>query len=473
MSEVDGNDRGGHGSGSANGATAGFDETYDAVIIGGGPAGATAATLLARSGRRVLVVERARFPRFHIGESLMPEAYWVFERLGMLPKLRDSDFVRKYSVQFVTASGKESAPFVFEERKPHESSVTWQIERAAFDQMMLEHAEESGATVWQEASVNDVILGPAADDDLPAARGVLVQRKGDAAPRRIGARVVVDATGMNALLSRRLGIRRMDPKLKKASVFSHFKGCQRDPGKNGGATLVLSTAQNDGWFWFIPLRDDVTSVGVVADIDRLVKNRQGTPEQILEEEIAQCPGLRERMKDATRCGPVHVLSDFSYRATRCAGEGWVLTGDAFGFLDPMYSSGVFLALKSAEMAADAIIEAFDRDDFSGAQLGKWGDELAGGMSTIRKLVYAFYTPTFSFGKFVKMHPHHKDDITAVLVGEVFKPEADAVFEPMKEMAPIPESIPLEKPGAGRGKGTGRRGDAGTGRDESLSQRQLA
>jgi flavin-dependent dehydrogenase len=438
-----------------------FDATYDVVVIGGGPAGSTVATLLAQKGRRVLVVERARFPRFHIGESLMPEAYWVFERLGLLPKLRKSDFVRKYSVQFVTASGKESAPFVFEERKPHECSVTWQIERADFDQMMLEHAEQNGATVWQETNVIDVLLEPSESDDLPRARGVVVQRKDDPVPRRIGAKVVVDATGMNALLSKRLGIRQLDPKLKKASVFSHYKNCQREPGKNGGATLVLSTKQNDGWFWYIPLRDDVTSVGVVADVDRLMKGREGTPEQILNEEIANCPGLQERMKGAQRSGPVHVLSDFSYRASRCAGDGWVLTGDAFGFLDPMYSSGVFLALKSGEMAADAINEAFERNDFSGAQLGKWGDELSQGMQTIRKLVYAFYTPTFSFGKFVKMHPEHKDDITAVLVGEVFRPDADDVFEPMKEMAPIPESVPLEKPGKKDDKVTRRQGDKET------------
>ncbi len=422
-----------------------MSETYDVVVIGGGPAGSTVAALVADAGHRVLVVERTKFPRFHIGESLMPESYWVFKRLGMLPKLRDSDFVKKYSVQFVTATGKESAPFFFEDRNPHECSQTWQVDRARFDQMMLDHAAEHGATVWQETNVTDVLLEPSETDDLPAARGVVVHRKGETSPRRIAAKVVVDATGMNALLSRKLGIQRKDPNLRKASIFSHYKGCTRDPGKHGGATLVLSTKQNDGWFWYIPVSEDVTSVGVVAEVDRLMKNRPATPEQILQDEIANCPGLEGRMDGAERCGSVHVLSDFSYRATRCAGEGWVLVGDAFGFLDPMYSSGVFLALKSGEAAADAINEAFDSGDFSAARLSKWGDPLSAGMQTIRKLVYAFYTPDFSFGKFVKMYPEHKDDVTAVLVGDVFRPSVDELFKPMATMAPIPESIPLEKP----------------------------
>jgi flavin-dependent dehydrogenase len=274
---------------------------------------------------------------------------------------------------------------------------------------------------------------------------VVVQRKAEDSPRRIAAKVVVDATGMNALLSRKLGIQRKDPKLRKASIFSHYTGCARDPGKSAGATLVLSTKQGDGWFWFIPVSDEVTSVGVVAEVDRLMKNRPGTPEEILNEEIANCPGLEGRMDGAERCGPVHVMSDFSYRATRCAGEGWVLVGDAFGFLDPMYSSGVYLALKSGEMAADAIIEGMQTGDLSAAQLSKWGDPLSQGMQTIRKLVYAFYTPTFSFGKFIKMYPEHKDDVTAVLVGDVFRPGVDEIFKPMATMAPIPESVPLEKP----------------------------
>lgn len=424
------------------------ETSFDVVVIGGGPAGATTAALLAEAGRKVLVVERAKFPRFHIGESLMPETYWVFQRLGMLPKLRDSDFVKKYSVQFVTATGKESQPFFFDERDPRECSQTWQVPRDRFDQMMLDNARQRGATVWEEANVSDVILEPTPDDDLPRATGVVVTRK-VGTPQRIACKVVVDATGMNALLSKKLNIRRTDPQLRKASLFAHYKGCRRDPGRNGGATLVLSTKQNDGWFWFIPLPDDVASVGVVGDLDRLMGDKSRTPEQKLDDEIANCPGLADRMPGSTRIGPVHVLSDFSYRATRCAGEGWVLVGDAFGFLDPMYSSGVFLALKSGEMAADVINEAFDSNDFSAVRLSKWGDGLSDGMSVVRKLVYAFYTKDFSFGKFVKMYPQHKDDVVSVLVGDVFRPEVAEVFKPMSTMAPIPESIPLAPPKAAR------------------------
>jgi flavin-dependent dehydrogenase len=260
--------------------------------------------------------------------------------------------------------------------------------------------------------------------------------------------VVVDATGMHALLSRKLGIRRVDPNLKKASYFAHYKGCLRDPGKNEGATLVLSTKTNDGWFWYIPMPDGIASVGVVGDLDRLSKI-DGTPEQLLEREIANCPGLLPRMANAERVGDVHVMKDFSYRATRCAGDGWALVGDAFGFLDPMYSSGVFLALKSGEMAADAINDALAAGRPDAVNLSKWGDELSAGMQTIRKLVYAFYTPGFSFGKFVKEFPQFRDDVTGVLVGEVFKPNVDDLFGPMSTMAPIPQGVPLEKPKAAR------------------------
>ncbi|HEY7117087.1 MAG TPA: NAD(P)/FAD-dependent oxidoreductase, partial [Tepidisphaeraceae bacterium] len=390
---------------------------YDVVIIGGGPGGATVGTLLAQAGRSVLVVERGNFPRFHIGESLMPETYWTFQRLGMLDRLKNSDFVRKYSVQFVTATGRESQPFFFDEMNPHECSVTWQVVRSQFDRMMLDNAREKGAHVWSDSNVTDVVFEDSEADDLPRATGVVVRRNAGYRMAAVGqevpgapiqgtsvngtlvgsegstnghgetitvrAKVVVDATGTSAMLARKLNLRQPDPKLRKVSYFAHYKGGRRDEGKNEGATLILSTSAGDGWFWYIPLPDDIVSVGVVGDIDRIFnqyKSKSLTPEQILEEEIKTCRGLDDRMTRAQRISPVHVLSDFSYRASRCGGEGWVLIGDAFGFLDPMYSSGVFLALKSGEMAADAILEGLARNNLSAAQLSRWGQPIADGMA---------------------------------------------------------------------------------------------
>jgi flavin-dependent dehydrogenase len=421
--------------------------TYDVVVIGGGPGGATVSALVARAGHKVLLVERGRFPRFHIGESLMPETYWTFKRLGMLPKMKASPFVKKHSVQFTNASGKDSAPFYFDEMNPHECSQTWQVVRSQFDQMMLQNAMEHGVEVWQDANVQDVIFEPAANDTLPRATGVIVNRK-DQPSVRINAKVVVDATGTSALLAKKLGIRQPDPKLRKASLFAHFKGARRDPGKNEGATLVLSTASQDGWFWYIPLPNDVVSIGVVGDLDRLITSRE-SPEQTLDEEIKNCRGLDDRMAGAERISPAHVLSDFSWRANRCAGEGWVLVGDAFGFLDPIYSSGVFLALKSGEMAADAINEGLAKGDVSAAQLGRWGQGIADGMQAMRKLVYAFYTPGFSFGQFMRKHPDLKRNLVELLIGDVFRPEVNRIFDTMVQEIPLPDAVPLQAPnGAG-------------------------
>src|SRR5262245_42199584 len=218
----------------------------DVVVIGGGPAGSTCSTLLAQQGLSVELFERERFPRFHIGESLIPETYWVLKRLNMLPKMQRSHFIKKYSVQFVGASGRLSAPFYFWDNKPHECSQTWQVKRAEFDQMMLDNAREHGVVAHEGASVTDVVF------EGDRAVGVTV-RHADGSRQDVRAKVVVDASGQNAMLMRRFGSRIWDPMLNKGAIWTYWKGAYRDTGKDEGATLVVQTANRAGWFWYIPL----------------------------------------------------------------------------------------------------------------------------------------------------------------------------------------------------------------------------
>ncbi|MCH7839589.1 MAG: tryptophan 7-halogenase [Planctomycetes bacterium] len=408
--------------------------TYDCVVIGGGPAGATAATLLADYGHRVVVLERGRFPRHHIGESLMPQSYWTFKRLGMLPKLKASDFPLKQSVQFVSPSGRDGQPYYFTERDPNEWSITWQVCRDRFDRMMLENAREHGAEVREGVGVKEVLF-----DD---ARAVGVRALCGDETLTIHAKVVIDASGASTLLSRQLGIRRPDPDLRNAAIYAYYKGAWRDEGRNAGATLVLHTPDRHGWFWSIPLPDDITSVGVVAPPAYLFTGRGDDPLATLEEEISQCPGIRRRLTGASRVSQAFVTSDFSYCASQLAGDGWVLIGDAFGFLDPVYSSGVFLALKTGEWAADAVHEALSAGEVTGARLGAFAPGLLRGMHLIRQLIHAFYDPSFSFREFHKLHPEYRDHIVRILIGDVFNDEVGQVFDVMRQWISLPEPVKL-------------------------------
>ena len=398
----------------------------DVVVIGGGPSGATVATLVAKAGFRVQLLERERFPRYHIGESLIPETFGVLDRLGMLPKLQGSRFVEKHSVQFVTEQGKLSEPFYFGDYKPHESSQTWQVTRAEFDQMMLDNAREHGVDVREGIRVLDVLF-----EDGRAVGVRAIDEAGVA--QEIRCTVVVDAAGQGCLIQDRLGLREWDPVLKKAAIWTYWKGARRDAGRDEGATLVMQTKGKIGWFWFIPLQDDIVSVGVVAPFDYLFKGRDSKElEAIYFEEVERCLGVQPRIENAGRVAPFSAAKEYSYRSRQVAGDGWVLVGDAFGFLDPLYSSGILLALISGAQAADAITAGLTAGDTSAAQLGIWGPGYIAGMDRMRKLVCRFYDG-LNFGKFVREHPDRKGLITDVLIGDLFKPEIDALWPLMDEM----------------------------------------
>ncbi|HET6250808.1 MAG TPA: NAD(P)/FAD-dependent oxidoreductase [Tepidisphaeraceae bacterium] len=398
--------------------------TTDVIVIGGGPAGSTASTLIAQQGHRVRLFERARFPRFHIGESLIPETYWIFKRLNMLEKLQNSPFVKKESAQFVNQHGKVSEPFYFYDHRPHESSRTWQVLRSEFDKMMLDNAREHGVDAREGARVREIIF------EGDRAVGVRVQYD-DGTEEEVRAKVVVDASGQSALIGNRFDLLVQDGALKKGAVWTYWKGGLRDSGRDEGATLVIQTRGKKGWFWYIPLHNDLVSVGIVREFDELFAGNRDH-ETIFAEELANCPDVQRRLSTGSRCDKFYATKDFSYRASRCAGEGWVLVGDAYGFLDPLYSSGVLLALKGGQMAADAVSEGLRKGDISAAQLGAWQDEFNRGMDRMRRLVVEYYDG-FSFGRFVKQHPHLKGRLTDLLIGDLFNDKVDEVIGPMDEM----------------------------------------
>ena len=394
----------------------------DVVVIGGGPGGSTVSTLLAQQGLKVELFERETFPRFHIGESLIPETYWVLKRLNMLEKMQQSHFVKKFSVQFVNASGKQSAPFYFWDNKPHECSQTWQVVRSEFDQMLLENARAHGVTAHEGVRVMDVIF--------EGEKAVGVKLK----DREVRAKVVVDASGQNGLIANRLRLRVWDPILNKGAIWSYFEGAYRDTGRDEGATMVLQTPDKQGWFWYIPQHDNIVSVGVVGPFDYLFKGRGKDFEKIFNEEVERTPAVRKRIERGTRVTGFFATKDYSYRTTRASGDGWVLVGDAWGFLDPLYSSGVLLALKSGELAADAIVEGLKKGDTSGAQLGAWAANFNTGVDRMRRLVCEYYAG-FSFGAFMREHPEMRGTVTDLLIGDLFTDRVDEVWAPMEAMYP--------------------------------------
>lgn len=415
-------------------------DSYDVIVVGGGPAGSSTAALLAEHGHDVLLLERAALPRFHVGESLIPETYWPLKRLGLLDRLKASAFPQKYSVQFVSDGVKESAPFYFDMHNEHESSMTWQVERGLFDQMLIERAIELGATVHTSAHVNFCIF------DKGTATGVncrLTSEDGKKTSRDIQARVVIDASGQSSLISSRRGEREADPRLKKATIWTYWENAHRDPGKDEGATLIMQTPEKKSWFWYIPLQDNVVSVGCTGSLSYMFGPGHQGAEAIYQRELERCPAMQKRLSNATRCTDYFTTKDFSYYAKEGAGSGWVLVGDAFGFIDPVYSSGVFLALKGGEYCADAVHDALQRNDLTGPRLGQWQPLYRQGIENFKKLVYAFYAEGFSFASFLKTHPEYKAHMVDILVGDVFKPGVSDIFDAMGLIEPELD-VPVDK-----------------------------
>ncbi|MBM3457874.1 MAG: NAD(P)/FAD-dependent oxidoreductase [Armatimonadetes bacterium] len=409
-------------------------EEFEAIVIGGGPAGSTAGAVLAEHGRRVVVLEKDRFPRYHIGESLMPYCYFPLERIGVIEQIKQSNFPKKYSVQFVSTSGKVSQPFYFFQHLEHEAATTWQVVRSEFDQMLLQNARARGAEVREETRAVEIL------QENGTVVGVRTESGGE--ERILRAPITLDASGRDALAVARNGWRVPDARLKKIAVWTYYRGALRDPGLDEGATTVAYLPEK-GWFWYIPLPDDVVSVGIVADREYLLDESR-EPAEIFAREIPRNPWIQEHLAPAQQFGRYWTTSEYSYRSQYCAADGLVLVGDAFAFLDPVFSSGVFLALRSGELAADVAHAALQAGDVSAERFREYGETVCRGIEAMRNLVYAFYDHEFSFRNLFMSYPTIRPDLTDCLIGNLFRDFQD-LFGRVGEFARLPAPLPHGTP----------------------------
>jgi flavin-dependent dehydrogenase len=401
---------------------------YDTIVVGGGPGGTTTAALLAEHGHRVLLLEREGAPRYHIGESLIPYTWFTLDRLGVVDWLKKSACPKKYSVQFVSITGRVSQPFYFFQTIKHECSMTWQVWRSEFDAMLLDNARKKGAEVRQGVAVGDVIM------DGNRVVGVRADAAGGGS-QEIYAKAVVDATGRDSMLSRRFGWKERDADLNKIAVWSYFKGAKRDPGLDEGATTVAYVPQK-GWFWYIPLHSDIVSVGVVGEPSYIYRDIRDA-DQIFAREAKACVWIHDHIKVGKQVEPVRTTGEYSYHSRRIGGDGFCLVGDAFAFLDPLFSTGVFLALKSGEMAADTLHEALRAGDVSAARFDAYYEKQRHAVMSFRRLVRAFYNVTFSFREFLQEYPHLHSLVVDTLVGNVFN-DLNPLFTALEEYESRPE-----------------------------------
>ena len=358
---------------------------YDVAVAGGGPAGSAAAIGLALRGRRVAVFEREAFPRFHIGESLLSTANDHFAALGMTERVEAARFPPKWGAYLSTFDGRSIRTVDFAATPEVTRPQTYQVCRQKLDQMLLERAREAGAAVHERHRVETC--------DFDAEGVTLAVADADGARRTVRARALVDASGRAGLLAKKFDLRRDEPRLANVAIYAHYAGVPHLPGQR--ATDIRLIARDDaGWFWLIPIDDRLVSVGVVLPRPLYLRLPKGSPEQMLAACIADTPVVASLMREAKREWPVRVEKDFSYASRAYAGDRWLLAGDAGSFLDPVFSTGVSIALESGLEAAAALAGPLADGDFRAARFRTFGRTQARRFASFRRFVLAFYTPWF-------------------------------------------------------------------------------
>lgn len=409
----------------------------DVLIIGAGPAGTSAAAILTEHGHRVLVLEREQFPRYHVGESMVPFTYQPLQRLGLIPQMKASHFVKKYSVQFVEQNGQASHPLYFFSRFDRDTvAQTWQVLRSEFDQMLADNARAKGARIVENIAVKELIEenGRITGVRAQGGEGRLIEHR---------ARLTLDCSGKEAFAATRLGWRIKDPQLNKVAVWTYYRGAGRAAGLDAGATTIAMLPEQ-GWFWHIPLQDDMVSVGLVAEGRYLRRDGCASPATMFAREIKQNPWMERQLALGQQVGPHYVTSEYTYHARHCSTDGLLLAGDAFCFLDPVFSSGLMLALKSGVLAGDTVHEALLNPDGSTALFSEYGQTMRRGIENMRKLVHAFYNENFTFTKLISRHLYLAGDVTDFLAGDVDR-DFTALWKAVSELAPLPEELPCGGP----------------------------
>ena len=373
---------------------------YDAIIIGGGPGGSAAATFLGRAGKRALVLEKEHFPRFHIGESLLPYNHQLFREMGVLPALESAGFVRKLGAQFHLGNGAKGTGFVFRQGKFTREPEAIQVERSTFDHLLLKHARSSGADIREGWTVGKFISEP---------DSVVVEARGDDGQTECfrGA-FLIDASGRGNLTGNQEGLRVVHPRLKKLAVFGHFTGVKLDADDRGGDTVIVRLENK--WFWIIPISKEKVSVGCVMDAEEYAGLKL-PPAEVFNQIWQSSAVMRERMNEARLVGVIHATSDFSYRNRRLVGPRLLRVGDAAGFMDPIFSSGVFLAMFSGKLAAEVVRESLDAKNDGRRLMVAYEKRVRAAMQFYLEMVEKFYTTPFME---VFLEPRDKFDLPAVV-----------------------------------------------------------